>query len=394
MDTLKYSPDLFVAREKEIDFVLKAVEEWINDGYLVRRAILFTGPKGSGKSWLLCEIGRQLREKFANFPVVVRHLILGEDRPCDEPFYLPSAQIRKETNSWNDFTSRILRHLAEPPGLPGLPAPIDERSGFLVKQYRDSGRHLVLLVDGVDELPLDFAVDRLEKYVLQPLLEEAGALVVLGGRLPKSRESWTYIYLRAAEEQTLPPFSPSQAEEQLEKLKLPVEKIVQGGGGYPLINRILAESLAAGKSWEQALQETAGKILQGFAEEVQQDFWSLCILAGFHEEEMSFMLGKIFAICRLQLKEMIATRLVRWESQERDIEMAPGEILKVQNEYVMDEAIRRLLEECLHENTPERWKELHRRACELYQEWAGKWPDDLRWSQRRGYHERRLLQAP
>ena len=391
MDALKYSPLLFVAREKEIDFVLKAVEEWENGGYPVRRAIRFTGPKGSGKSWLLCEIGRQLREKFSNSPVVVRHLILGEDRPCDEPFYLPSAQIRKETNSWNDFTSRILRHLAEPPGLPGLPAPIDERSGFLVKQYRDSGRHLVLLVDGVDELPLDFAVDRLEKYVLQPLLEEAGALVVLGGRLPKAMDTWTCLDLRG-EERSLPPFSTEEAEEQLGKFitpPVPVTEIVQRGGGYPQVNRDLAQSLLAGKSWGEALQEMAGGILRGFPKEVQQDFWGLCVLAGFHEEEMSFMLDKISAICRLQLKELIVTRLVRWEEQERDIEVTPGEILKVQNEYVMDEAIRRLLEECLHENTPERWKELHRRACELYREWAQKWPDDLRWSQRRDYHCRK-----
>ncbi len=382
-----YSPKLFVAREEQIRWILQVVEDWAA-GSTRMRAIRLGGPKGSGKSWLLCEIGRRLRENGRN----VRHLLLGEDRPCEEPFYLPPSQIRNHPNSWADFTHQILRYLAAPLGLSSLPATVDECSDFLVKQYQNSGRPPVLLVDGVDELSLRFALDSLEKYVLKPLLE-AGALAILAGRLPKAilvPETWISPDLRGALELELPPFDPEATEEQLNKrglLPAPAPEIVNRGGGYPQTNLILAQAIAGGKSWGEALQEAAEAHLKPVPPDLRVYFWDLCVLAGFNVEEMEKLLKKKSRrYCLRRLNELLATRLVRWEGQERKLEMFPEETLEVQNEHVMDPAIRRLLEECLRKNKPAHRKELHHRACELYRDWAAKYPDNSRYPQRRDYH--------
>jgi len=390
----RYSPDLFVFRREEIEFVWEAADS-LTTGQPTKKAIRFTGPKGSGKSWLLCEIARRLREEFSN--IVLRHLILGEDRPCEEPFYLPSSQIRSRPDSWNAFTWDILAYLAEPLELP-LPAPIDEASRRLAEQYARSGKPLVLLVDGVDELPLEFALNYLERYVLAPLLGQANALVVLGGRLPKSTETWNSLPLRGAEEKPLSPFGPHEAEEQFRRRKVspPISAsgIVQRGGGYPLANLLLAEELGAGKLWGEALRAVADLYLQDVPPPIRPDFQTLCGLAGFKVEEMMELLGKPALDCRSRLSELVATRLVRWEGQGRDIEMMPGEKLRVEYEYVMDEAVRRVLEEDLSENEQSRWESLHGAASALYEQWAKAYPGNARWQERRDYHARRCGSQP
>ncbi len=377
-----YSPGLFVAREEQIRWILQVVADRAA-GRTRMRAIRLGGPKGSGKSWLLCEVGRRLRDQGWN----VRHLILGEDRPCEEPFYLSSSQIRNNPNSWYDFTHQILCYLAEPLGLSSLPAPVEDCSIFLAEQYRN--RPPILLVDGVDELPLDFALNFLEKYVLQPFLEEAGALAILAGRLPKAMETWNSIALRGAPELELPPFAPKATREQLNRRGLrtaPAPDIANRGGGYPQTNLILAQAIAGGARWGEALQEAAEAHLKSVPSHLRDSFWDLCVLAGFNVEEMEKLLKKSRRDCLRLLNELLATRLVRWEGQKRELEMFPGETLEVQNEYVMDPAIRRLLEECLRENDPARRKEQHYRACELYRDWATKYPINPRYPQRRAYH--------
>ncbi|MGC9025460.1 MAG: hypothetical protein ACP5NB_11670, partial [Chloroflexia bacterium] len=375
----------FTARKEEINFVLKAVEEWARRPR--GRAIRFTGPKGSGKSWLLCEIRRRLQESFP--AIAVRHLILGEDRPCQEAFYLPPSRLGEYQAA---HTDDILSYLAEPLGLSDLPVPIDERSSFLEERYARSGRPPVLLVDGVDELPLEFALNYLEQYVLGPFLK-VGALVVLGGRLPKSTENWASIALRGAEERVLSPFGPPEAEEQLQKRGFPlpvsVGDIVQRGSGYPLANLLLAEELRAGKTWGEALRAVADRFLQSVPPSARGDFQDLCILAGFNVEEMAELLSRPPGDYRLRLNEFLATRLVRWEGEKRDVEMGSGESLQVEKEYVMDEAVRRVLEESLRENDPAHWQALHRAAFNLYEGWAEKYPSN-RWQQRQDYHRKRF----
>jgi len=397
MDAQRYSHEAFVDRENEIAFVQEVVKDWASETPR-KRAIRFTGPKGSGKSWLLCEIACQIGKNFTN--IVVRHLILGEDRPCEETFYLSSSQIRSQPGSWSLFTRDILAYLAKPLELP-LPAPIDEASKRLAEQYARSGRRPVLLVDGVDELPLEFALDYLERYVLGPLLGQANALVVLGGRLPKSTETWSSFSLREAEEWVLAPFGPSEAEEQFRRRKVSppisargIVDIVQRGGGYPLANLLLAEKIEAGKPWEEALRKALRTVaelyLQAVPPPIRTDFQTLCVLAGFNVEEMMELLKKSALDCRRRLNEFLATRLVRWESGERDIEMMPGERLRVGHEYVIDEAVRRVLEEDLSENERSRWEGLHCAALALYERWAKAYPGNVRWKQRGDYHRGRL----
>jgi hypothetical protein len=70
---------------------------------------------------------------------------------------------------------------------------------------------------------------------------------------------------------------------------------------------------------------------------------------------------------------MLRTRLVRWSSK--------------QGGYVIDQAVRTVLENALRAWNPELWSALHRAAYGLYAEWINKYPRaKRRWDSEMVYH--------
>ncbi len=393
MAEIHYSPSLFVGRRDYTRRILSRIQDWLDGRLDTRRVLRLCGPKGSGKSWLLCETGRQIEKAFGS-AVLVCHLILGEETPdgLDCSLHLPPEQTNQApSNSIN----RILGHLANQMALQdlGMPTEIDRLSWWLLQRWTEDGRHIVLLVDGVDELSPPFLIE-LEKYVLAPWAKELRCLIVLGGRLPDPRGFvWTNLALRGPEDMDLVPFQEQESAEQLSCLAEQgwverrqaeeVKEIQQRGGGFPLNNRILASR------WPEippALQECADAHLDMVPHKVRDYFWALCVLKDLDDYRMAPLLAAWFGEetkdwgvprCRQARMAMAATRLVRWD--------------KDHGAYVMDEALRQVLEEALLANQETRWVAQHCAAYQLYCAWAGDYAEDPLWASLRDDHLARLL---
>ncbi len=173
------------------------------------------------------------------------------------------------------------------------------------------------------------------------------------------------------------------------------------GGGYPLTNELLASAfvrqaldrLPEGGSLEQALdRETIdASVLENVANRLlevvpgdqrhrlDEIFNALCVLKdGFRENEMPYLLaalrntqpeGSAYTIAAMrELRDrLIETNLVRWQDKR----------------YVLDEAVRTVLEQYLKLQRHNVWRRLHEHAADLYATWAQKYPGS------RGYYDQR-----
>lgn len=381
----RFDHELFVGRWEAKELALNAARDLVQRVSSPSRVIRFAGPKGSGKSWLLCEIARLLRSEFGS-TLVVNHLILGQDRPCQEPLYLPPTKTKSAPL---DAVGQILESVAASFGLGGTgPTELDALSNWMIEGLRKAGRPLALLVDGIGELTPNFLY-HLESYVLRPLVERPATLLLLGGRLRDPRQyMWKAWHLRAAQECHLLPFTTDEAKEQLERLNIHsanAKEIVNRGGGYPQTNYHLARHLQEG--WPQALQRCADMHLRAVAPDQQKHFWALCVLEHrFDHGQMPDLLAAYSdrpaetwtpLACWRILSDMVMTRLVYWEEEE----------------FKMDEGVRKVLEEALYENQRDLWKSLHEAAFKLYERLAERWPDDARWVSRQDHHSERCAGA-
>jgi hypothetical protein len=60
----------------------------------------------------------------------------------------------------------------------------------------------------------------------------------------------------------------------------------------------------------------------------------------------------------------------------------------------MDEAVRKVLESALRENTSQRWQSLHQAAYDVYTRWANDYPSAKeRWQPEADYHAARLQEG-
>ena len=197
--------------------------------------------------------------------------------------------------------------------------------------------------------------------------------------------------LRGAEEMILPPFDKQEVVAQLDRLAGQdivkqwkadeIEQIWSRGGGYPFNNHILASHEP--DEFPHALWECAQMHLDEVDGDSHDHFWALCVLTEFDEHRMPPLLATWWNEtnipdlpgCRKIRVEMVATRLARWDS--------------VRGAYVMDEALRKVLEEALRSNQEPRWRALHRAAYELYRDWAENYPNSP-WEVLRDYHQKSL----
>lgn len=376
-----YQEKHFTDRIEEVNLVIQQATRMDQDGR-TGQVVRFVGPKGAGKSWLLCKIVRQLREK----KWIVCHVILGQDRPCEEPLYLPSDETEKTPDS---ALRRTLEYVAQTAGISAsLPSPNDEAADTLIGMLEDAGRLLILLVDGVDECAAEF-LEELDGRVLTLLINKTNTLVVLGGRLKDPREHNWSSALRGGLVVDLKPFPPQDTTDQFGRLglKAPADEIVKRGGGYPLTNRRLAEEWPSGVP--QALKRCADEHLSEVSEDLRPYLLALCVLKdGFMVDHMPSLLQAYascqvpglpalssadswsFDMCATSLSKISnSTRLVVWDTKK--------------DTYTIDEAVRRLLEAALKENAADCWRTLHQEAYKLSAEWAGKWSQ---YEAQRDYH--------
>ena len=394
-----YDVKYFVDREELLTQVLDKVRALRKGEPVRKRTTAFYGPRGSGKSWLIRELYQRIRDKFED-AVHLLYLSFCADDAAGDAVHL-HVQPADADASPEPTCGAVLARCCEMVGFPLDPGlPLDELSARLVGWCQaHRGRPLLILVDGIDELPPDF-LRLLESYLLAPLVVEPNVLLVLGGRTRDPRPGSGYVWKTPeiklyADEHTLEPFDEGWTQKQLERLKddYPVDpaaapKVVEVGGGYPLSNVVLAQHVTGSPpDWRvqpEGLRECAEELLESVAD-LRQYFQALCVLRAFDEDRMAPLLATWFSDdpakwdyqrCRRIREDMVATRLVRWRGGQG---------------YVMDEAVRTVLENALREAESERWRVLHQAACDLYTCWVEQYPTAReRWQPEAEYHQGRL----
>jgi len=438
-----YKDDLFVNRDKEIETVTKALENIARGDAEQVRTIVFQGERGLGKSWLALHLHRSvLKQTSSDPPPAYRILSL---LICLTP---PPERLQKGEREWyitndNQIASGDERHyehllqellawIAEQLDIVRTPyASLRDLSAWLAQDVRkklESERDLIicLILDSVFEANRSF-LDDLERYLLAALAALPRVLIIMTGR--GRPYLWKSPYLRLErEDQSLTPFSLEQVVEQIRRSLRDIsvtanlsdeefrqlaeklaKKVINLGGGYPLTNELLARAfvhqvrdrLSKGDDLEQTINDVTidDKVLEDVASrllEVIPTQWrdklrevlnALCVLKdGFREHEMPYFLAELrntkpegpeYTIKAMRgLRDLLLeTNLGRWQDAR----------------YVLDEAVRTVLEQLLKSQKREVWRRLHERAVNLYEDWAKRYPNSRQYFEQRATYHRGVL---
>jgi len=379
-ERLPYSPDKFVDRTDELLLVIDKAKRLVGGSFEEKRVVIFHGARGSGKSWLLHEIARQLETTLSKALCVYLDLLT----------FKPSSG-----NPVREIIKQIRGTLLGPGGIP-LPDDVtpDQCSNLLAEAAKGSNRVLVALFDHVDESPVQL-LEPLEDRCLASLAVSPKVLIVLAGR--GKEYTWTIPHLRLkSEELDLECFDLSCTQQQLEKqVPHPIpaaEDVWKLSGGYPWSNYILAVRYG---NRPAALNQCAEILLSNLpVHATNQDISrlkALCILRSFSDEMIPPMLSTYFddpSYLEWRYREyrrvrqtLTTTTLVKWDESEGG--------------YVVDEALRCVLEGGLYEDDRATWQRLHKAARDLFEDWKAEYPRTAhRWQEKMDYHEGKLANGP
>lgn len=364
-----YSPAKFVDREDELgqlDRILESGE---------KRAVVFRGERGVGKSWLPAHWEWRLRKRT---DLQVLRLDLKE-------------YTGKEPG-W--ATADIIRRIGERIGVDGKPlgADLAEMSRTLLQHIRKTDKRLILILDHVYESDWTLLA-LLEEYLLAPLIAEPRLFVVLMGRGRWYPWRTPDLTLRAGRV-VIEPLDEKATREQLEK-QAPqslqqFEKIHRLTGGNPLANYLLATEPRPAQVSEAVIESLLETVPEEYRQTVRQYLEALCVLRAFDEDRIPEMMAVYtenpsyrewtYAQARQVRDELIRWALAQWDAEKKA--------------YVIDRIVRQLMELHLKQNRREKWVALHQTAIRLYERWAGEYPATAsRWEEEKQYHQNCLKEA-
>ncbi|GAB4560277.1 MAG: hypothetical protein Kow0047_06790 [Anaerolineae bacterium] len=413
-----FEDDLFVNRDDELHATSQLIASLIQDGHFPEhhriRAIRFWGPIGAGKSWLLryilwlatqnsesrasslSGVAQGLSEQLQRC-LVLRVCLIQDLDPYDQDGSLTYCRSSYPIDCSQAETEveRILRWLIEqvirergaevawPPQ-----GDIQSLSERLKREIETTNVPLVLLVDGADEQPTAL-IERLEAYLLQPLLAQGRTAFVLAMRVPPiTHYVWSYEVREGSRDVLLHRFSSDTTREQFERAsnyvvidlsdKDVVERIIELTGGYPGANMAVASS----PTWKtgdrdaliEVLQRVADILLTGVDDPTQEILRRLCCLRRIDPSMARILLGKPDGPD--PVRPLVRTRLIFWS---RDV-----------GAYEMDGVLRRILEILLYLEDRDTWRKLHETAATTYEQWSEEYPQsaDIYRTEMEYHHQR------
>jgi len=373
-----YSPDKFVDREEETKKVMEKMDALVQGSALDKRTIVFTGERGTGKSWLLAYLRDRMKERGS----ITAFLLDLTDYAGGDPI-LAMMEILKK------FADNVLGQQM----VTGV--TLAEMSRALMPEVRRTleTRSLALLVDSAYEADWKMLAV-LEDYLLGPLAAEPNVLVVMTGR--GRPYPWKTPELRLkAEFENLKPFEKLEATTEQLKRQEPkavpkAEEIHQLSGGNPLANILLASYENPAQALDQVVEGLLEPVPDDQRGSVRQYLEALCVLRAFDEERIPAMLAAyhqnhVYRTQPYAQSRRVREAIVRWAFARWD---------ETQGGYVMDEVIRALVEHYLKKALPQKWQALHCAAYRLYEKWAADYPQSKeRWQQEMDHHAARLRDA-
>jgi hypothetical protein len=266
---ISYSKKEFLGRAAE----KKVVEDLISDRRKDRqtsRALILSGPRGSGKSWLAFHVVRDLFDGDGDVKRFLVRLWPGKDYTPSQDgewwlFEKETAKLEGPVRLVSDIVDSLCKHV----GLGDLVRlPLPDRVHNLALQVADWPKHKVLLlvIDSAfegprrDEKYADL-LDTLQDLLVTPLLRTGRVVAVVTGR--GAQPAWSSPYLRDAMTREMPSFEEKHIRDILRYYGSAFEnnwpEVEKMTGGMPLTLWLLAQSKA--KTLKGALGEAIHGLL-------------------------------------------------------------------------------------------------------------------------------------
>ena len=396
-----YQPELFVNRTAEVGLVSGLVEQMLDTsaGPPAIRTIVFRGERGSGKTWLSLHLKRHILAQKPGVDTLLLNLfppaedIRAKEEPQAGELFIPDIGITSQSDP-DKACKQILQWIAEQMQFEIMPnAPLANLGEYVVRGFKKrlEKNILVLIIDSVFEADWGF-LEKLEQSFLGQLAALPRVLILMTGR--GRLYPWISPYLRVdAKEKSLQAFTKREVEQQIEAQRpdsaLSAEKVLELGGGYPFSNVMLASGLDNTLALNQVIEMLLSVAPRQQRAALRQHFEALCLLDGFRDEEIPYMLAAYFKdskyinLTNPQVRElrepMVNTHLVHWE----------------EGKFTIDEAIRKILDNYLavQKDDPDRWRRLHCQAYALYLKWAKRFPKSQQYFEQKASRHANILET-
>ena len=396
-----YQPGLFVNRTAEVGLVSGLVEQMLDTraGPPPIRTIVFRGERGSGKTWLSLHLKRHILAQKPGVDTLMLNLFppLEYKRAREEPqggeLFIPDIGITSQSDP-DKACKQILQWIAEQMQFEIMPnAPLANLGEYVVRCFKKrlEKNILVLIIDSVFEADWGF-LEKLEQAFLGQLAALPRVLILMTGR--GRPYPWVSPYLRVdAEETSLRAFTQQEVAQQI-KAQMPnstlsAEKVLELGGGYPISTIVLASGSDNVGALDKVVEILLSVVPRQQQAELRPRFEALCLLDGFRDEEIPFMLAAYYndpqylkwttSQVRAMREPMISTHLVHWK----------------EGKFTIDEAVRKILDNylALQQKDPDRWRRLHCQAHALYLKWAGCFPKSQVYFEQKAKRHENFLKA-
>ncbi len=384
LNAIPYQNELFINREAQISQIMLAIQRPLPDKACV---LALVGPRGSGKTWLMDHLRNKLKD--------------DKRVKCARLDFEPLRQ----GNHGDAFARAVLGEFAREVEAQagnissGEQVPLARWGEWLIQDVRRITQEhtLVVFMDSVYETP-DEDLKALEEAFLGALGFEGKVIIIMAGY--GAFPLWQARELARARVIELGPFELSDLETLIQKkhADLPPKTVTEKAhtlyewtGGYPLaagrlLDVIPAETVADQGTIKASLLKVLAHTLkplvdQHFSqialESFLQDYMVLAVLRAFDEDRLSALMACDSARASLLMDQLLSSNLVVYKKEQRG--------------YVLDPGIRYLWDRLARTRWQEKWEELHKRAVELYTQWAGQYRATASfWEEEAAYHLEQL----
>ncbi len=365
-----YAASKFVDRENEIALVMDRARAIAQGCPVEGRVIVFAGERGLGKSWLLYYLRDQLTS-VKDLSVYALSLKRYTTTP------VPDLIVN---DILTDFARTIFpgKRWTSPAGL--------RQELWVELRALLQAEVLAVLVDEVHEADPRL-LDELERYFLGPLALEPRVLIVMTGRGRLHLWRTPELRLKAVVKE-LQPFADvdctkEQLTRQQKKAAPRASEIHSLSNGNPLANYLLAAYSDPIAALDQVIEGMLEPLPSAERKQAREYLEALCVLRSFDEERIQAALTAYDSVAyrdwTFEQAKQVREYLVRWAFARWD---------GARGGYITDEPTRHLVEVYLMTAQRSKWLELHKSACQLYTDWAGKYPTAAaRWQEEAKYHK-------